>query len=673
MDAYSPHDDLGRMLAREWLETNGLGSYASATVSGAGTRRYHGLLVAALSPPVGRHVLLSRLEDVLLVDGAAFPLSTNVYRGAVFPEGYRAISHFEARPVPTWRLSAGGVELERRIWMPQGRQAVAVCYEVLRAPAGTRLGLALRPLVAFRGFHELSSENDAIDTSVDADSGRVSIRPYEHLPTLHLHHNASRFDAEPLWYRDFEYRVELARGYDGREDLFSHGGLTYDLGAGPAFVYASLRRVDWFSWETLVRLESHDRGDRQRRAARAARVRQAPPGIEGPRPLDRWSDTFATRLGEAAEQFIARRGEDARTIIAGYHWFEDWGRDAFISLPGLVLATGRLELAREVISAFARAIDRGMVPNRFPDETGEPEYGSADAALWFVEAVRRFAATTDDPEYVALELRPKVEDVLSSYTSGTRHGIGVDPSDGLLEAGAGGLALTWMDAIVDGVPVTPRRGKPVELNALWFNALLAGATLADAAGDGEAAGRWRAAAERARESFDARFPTPDGWLFDVVDGPEGDDVSFRPNQLLAVSLHHPVLREELWARVVDEVGRRLLTPMGLRTLDPADPRYRGVYGGSAAERDANYHNGAAWPWLLGPYASAYLRAHGRTPETLAHVRETVQPLSRHLGTEGCLGQISEIADGDAPHAPKGCVAQAWSVAEIARVLIEDLR
>jgi predicted glycogen debranching enzyme len=665
---------VGPYLGREWLETNGLGSYASSSISGANTRRYHGLLVAALDPPLRRYVLLSRVEETLVVSGRdgdrSYPLSTSVYRGAVSPEGYRSIVSFEPRPVATWHFSAGGVELERRVWMPHGRQAVAICYRVLRAPEGVSLGLEVRPLVAYRGFHDLASENRSLDRATTVERGRVSIQPYASLPWLYLHHDAETFVEEPLWYRSFEYGAELERGFPAWEDLFTHGRFLYRLDAteaGSAFLFASLDRIDRLTADELRALEKLDLSRREERAARAARARAA-------RQPDRWSEAFASRLAEAAEQFLVSRANGRRSVIAGYHWFEDWGRDTFISLPGLALATGRWPLAYELLRTFAAYVDRGMVPNRFPDSSGEPEYGSADAALWFVEAARRYAHDASDLSFIGREVFPRIREIVDWYTRGTRHGIGVDPADGLLAASAEGRALTWMDAAVDGRPVTPRAGKPVELNALWHNALSSAAEMAEALGFAAEAGAWREAAGRARESFNARFWNPaTGCLYDVVDGPDGDDASIRPNQIFAVSLPYAPLRVLRHEAVVDAVDRRLVTPMGLRTLDPDDPRYRGRYEGGPAERDEAYHNGTVWPWLLGPFVTAYLKAHGRTPETLARVRGLVQPFARHLGMEGCIGQVSEIADGDPPHAPRGCVAQAWNVAELARLVLEEIR
>ncbi len=675
---------LEELVLREWLETNGLGSYASGTSAGAATRRYHGLFVAALDPPLRRFVLLSHVDETLTVDGETFPLSTNFYRGAVSPNGYQSLQHFEARPVATWVFAAGGVEVERRVWLPHGRQAVAVTYRVRGAKSAKEVKIEARPFVAFRDFHSLTGENTELDPSADVAPGRVEIEPYAGLPRLHLYHDASEFRYEPDWYRAFEYRVELERGFPGHEDLFSHGVFQYDMTGGDetfAFLYASLAPVEPFGRKEALALERSELARRNEWAARAARARATArpvgdPGVHAATSpaLDRWAETFATRLAEAAEQFLASRADGRRTVVAGYHWFADWGRDTFIALPGLALATGRWPLAYEILRTFAVHVDQGMIPNRFPEAGTEPEYNTVDAALWFVEAGRRYVRDSGDLDFARRELLPRIEEILDWYKSGTRYGIHVDPADGLLAAGEEGVALTWMDAVVEGDVVTPRRGKAVEINALWYNALLSGADIAQSLGQRLRPESWRDEAARVRESFNTRFwNARDGYLYDVVDGPDGDDAALRPNQLFAISLFHDVLRDDLRRSVVDAVESRLVTPAGLRTLAPEHPAYVGRYGGSARERDMAYHNGTVWPWLLGPFAGAYLKTHGRTPEARERIRDLVAPLARHLGTEGCLGQLSEIMDGDPPHNPRGCIAQAWSVAEVARVLLEELR
>jgi predicted glycogen debranching enzyme len=660
-------DNLDALAGREWLETNGLGSYASGTACGASTRRYHGLLVAALTPPVRRHVLLASMEEVLEWQGREIPFSTHFYRHVVHPDGYRHLLNFEARPVATWTFAVDGIELERRVWLPHGTQAVVISYRLLGTPDQQKATLRLRPLLAFRDFHALRKESDGFSLAATDTPGRVSFRPIDDLPQLFLHHNGW-YRHQPEWYRGFRYDIEDQRGFDAYEDLLSPGMLEFDLAAGEAaFVHAGLEPVEGLDAGALFRLETAELQRRRERASLAARARTSGRDV----PLDRWADTLAARLAEAAEQFLVRRADRARTVVAGYHWFADWGRDTFISLPGLAAVTGRWPLAKEILESFIPYIDRGMVPNRFPEGGSAPEYNTVDAALWFIDAARRYAQESADHGFVSEKLLPVLEEIIEWHSAGTRHGIGVDPADGLLFAGEPGVALTWMDAIVDGVAVTPRHGKPVEVNALWYNALIASADMAASAGRADLAEVWKRRGERVRTSFNKRFWSEElGHLYDVVDGPYGDDPSLRPNQVIAISLPHTVLDERYRRPVMEIVEARLLTPMGLRTLDPADRRYRGRYEGGVLARDTAYHNGTVWPWLLGPFASALYRTFGDTAETRGRVRNLIVSMSRHLGTEACLGQLSEIADGDAPHEPRGCIAQAWSVAEVARVLLE---
>lgn len=670
------------MLCREWLETNGLGSYASGTTSGAATRRYHGLLVAALEPPTRRHVLLSRVDDEIVVGGMPFPLCTNVYRDVVYPEGYRSIDHFEARPVATWLFRAGGVEVERRAWMPQGRQTTVITYRI-RAGRGSggEVQLSLRPMVSFRSFHELSSEREGIDAAMAVGLGVVVVQPRPGLPPLALHHSAARFEPSPLWCREAKLGEELARGYDGYEDLFSHGVFTFEVERGEEcfhYFIASLEKLESFGESDARALERSELKRRDDRSARArASWRTGLPSTSSPEPLepiDRWGATFASRLAEASEQFLVSRTDGSRSVIAGYPWFGDWGRDAFISLPGLALATGRWPLTREVLRTFAGSLSKGMIPNRFSDDGLSPEYNSVDASLWFVEAARRAVRESGDLEFARWTLYPAIESILDAYAAGTRFGIGIDPADGLLTAGGESVALTWMDAVANGQPVTPRRGKAVEVNALWYNALMSGAEVADLLGLDAHARVWRHDAAAARASFNEKFWNPaTSWLYDVIDGADGSDSACRPNQVFAIGLHHDVLDEARRASVMTAVEQRLLTPVGLRTLDPKDDRYRGQCVGGIEERDAAYHNGTVWPWLLGTFCSAYLKTNGRSATVRSTVRDWIAPMARHLGTEGGLGSISEIFDGDAPHTPRGCIAQAWSVAEIARVLLDELR
>ncbi|HEX6835623.1 MAG TPA: amylo-alpha-1,6-glucosidase [Polyangia bacterium] len=630
--------DLAAGTRREWIETNGLGSFAMGTVAGANTRRYHALLCAATRPPLGRMVLVNRIEELAVVDGSPHDLSTSFYPGAVHPEGYRAIVGFRLDPWPTWTLRAGTALIERSLFMPHGRQMTVVLWRLVESAGGaSRARLFVKPMISGRDYHALHYENDVLRRDVQLGEGLVTMHPYDGVPAIYLHHNGL-FRARPDWYRRFEYPVELERGLDGHEDLFTPGELQLDLvpdvdavaiftveppGASPGELRPSELRHD----------------ERVRRGALLG-------GCDG--DLER-------QLRLAAEKFAVRRGEH-RTVVAGYPWFTDWGRDTFISLPGLALSTGWTALARELLMAWARTVQGGLIPNRFPD-AGEPEYTAVDAPLWFVLAARRFLDRADDADASAL-LLAAVRAIVDGFLDGTRHGIGVD-DDGLVHAAAPSLALTWMDARVGDWCVTPRAGKPVEVQALWVAALEATAHLFTA-DDPEYARELADRAAWARSSFAATFWDEErGWLCDVVDG-KRRDATLRPNQLYALGLTTPLVDQERAERVLFVCERELVTPVGLRTRARGDG-YHGRITGDQRARDAAYHEGTVWPFLLGIYADACQRVRGSVPSGL------LDGLRAHLLGDG-LGQLAEIFDGDPPHRARGCPAQAWSVAEALRLL-----
>lgn len=634
-------------LQHEWLETNGLGGFASSTILGLNTRRYHGLLTAATQPPVGRLVLLSKLEATLTLDGHSFPLATNHYPGVVHPQGYQYLTRFRLDPFPifTYRLPAG--ELEQTLFMVHGENSTVVHYRFQPAPQHPLpdvCRLELRALLAFRDYHSVTHANAALNATVQYVPGLVAVTPYAGLPTLYCAHNADTVDTTGWWSYNFEYAVERERGLDWHEDLFSPFALSFDLRrSGEAVVLASTTPHD------VAHVPAYRAAEVARRAARHTVASSA--------------DASVRTLIAAADHYIVARGNQ-QTIIAGYHWFSDWGRDTMIALPGLTLATGRAEVARSVLLAFAQAVDRGMLPNRFPDAGEAPEYNTVDATLWFFEAVRAFWQHTGETDFIKAQLYDVLTDILAWHLRGTRYGIHVD-SDGLLAAGEPGVQLTWMDAKVGDWVVTPRHGKPVEIQALWYNALRVAAQLADTYGDTDRRERYGALAVQAQASFQQRFwNAAGGCLYDVVDG-ETCDGSIRPNQILAVSLPASMLDLAQAQQVVTTVEQHLLTPYGLRSLAPADARYRGRYEGDPYQRDGAYHQGTVWGWLLGPFLTAYLKIYGHTPTGRQQALQWFQRSTAHLAQAG-LGHVSEIFDGDAPHQPRGCIAQAWSVAELLR-------
>ena len=641
----------GSVRSREWLETNGIGGFSSSTITGLNTRRYHGLLTAATKPPVGRLVLLSKLEETLIIDGRRYELSANQYPGVVHPQGFKYQVGFRLDPFPIFTYEVEGVRLEKSVFMVQGENTTVVQYDLHALPHGRAsapISLEVRPLIAFRDYHSTTHENDALNSIVETEDGLTTIKPYSALPALHLAHDAARIDTNGFWFRNFQYAVEQERGLDFTEDLYSPCALNFDLNASAKIsIVASTERRD------ARMANAYRKKEIERRNLLRGKFQ---------------ADQLITTLTAAADQFIVAR-ERCKTVIAGYHWFADWGRDTMIALPGLTLISGHAEIAKSILAEFAAHVDRGMLPNRFPDAGEAPEYNTVDATLWFFEAVRSLLQYTNDFDFVRANLYAVLTDIIDWHTRGTRYQIHVD-DDGLLYSGEPGVQLTWMDAKVGDWVVTPRHGKPVEIQALWYNALRIMEQLAAKFKDGKAKKKYAAMAEKARASFNQEFWNDEaGCLYDVING-DDRDASIRPNQVIAISLTNSMVSQDRAASVLHVVERELLTPRGLRTLSPQDPNYIGRYEGDPRSRDGAYHQGTVWPWLMGPFITAYVKTSGANAaqkfatEWLSHFQD-------HF-TEACLGQVSEIFDGDAPHTPRGCVAQAWSVAELLRATVEDI-
>ncbi len=640
--------DLDAALEREWLETNGLGGFASSTIAGLNTRRYHGLLVAATKPPVGRMVLLSKLEETVVIGDAKFDLSANQYPNVIHPRGHEYQTGFRLDPFPVFTYDARGVEIEKIVFMVQGENTTVVQYVVRRARGPLRL--EIRPLIAFRDYHSTTHENAALDATVSSEPGLVSVAPYQGLPRLFLANNADSVEQGEGWYRNFEYRIEQERGLEYREDLSNPLVFGFELQQGnTATIIASTERHE--AREAM----QYRTGEIVRRTA-----------VADAAPVD---DELVRTLSTAADQFIVARGTE-QTVIAGYHWFSDWGRDTMIALPGLTLATGRFEVARSILLEFSKHVSQGMLPNRFPDEGEQPEYNTVDATLWYFEAIRSYVEYTGDYDFVRDRLYEVLTDIIAWHVRGTRYGIHVDDA-GLLLSGLPGVQLTWMDAKIGDWVVTPRHGKAVEIQALWYNALKTMEEFAAHFRDLAGQKRFGNMATLARWSFNRLFWNESaGCLYDVVNGGP-PDASIRPNQILAVSLRHGMLAADRAAAVVEVVCRELLTPYGPRTLSPRDPRYVSHYGGDQLARDSGYHQGTVWPWLLGPFLTAYVRVNGGSREARQQAAKWLEPFHAHVREAG-LGQVSEILDADAPHHPRGCIAQAWSVAELLRAAVEDV-
>jgi predicted glycogen debranching enzyme len=647
--------DLAQAEAREWLITNGLGGYASGTAAGTSTRRYHGLLMAALDPPTGRTLMVAGLDETAHYSGSAFPLATNRWlSGSVSPAGYLQLESFHLEGTkPVWRYALADALLEKRVWMQPGANTTYVEYTLVRAD--TPLELEGKILVTYRDFHA-ATHADGWQMHIASIEKGMRVTAFDGAVPFFLRSGSASFQARHEWYRDFLLPAERERGLDDHEDR----------------LFASLFRGKLSVGEKLTLVFSTDPNS----ALDADEARTEQSNHEW-KLFEAWqkchSETSSTRPDDepswlwqlvlAADQFIVKRPlpDDASglSIIAGYPWFSDWGRDTMIALPGLTFVLGRPEIARKILGCFARYLDGGMLPNNFPDRGGQPEYNTIDASLWYFEAIRQYFEATKDAASLQ-ELFPVLASIINAHVAGTRYNIRVDPADALLYGGSPEVQLTWMDAKIGDWVVTPRIGKPVEINALWINALNTMAAFAQQLKQpGEGYARLR---DKAVKSFQKFWNPQCNCCFDVIDCPgTGADASLRPNQIFAVSLPFSPLRPEQQKAVVDIVGRELLTSFGLRSLAPSDPGYKGQYAGGPGERDSAYHQGTVWAWLLGPYALAHYRVY----KDHAAAKSLLEPLGRSIYSAG-LGTISEIFGGDAPFPPAGCPAQAWSVAELIR-------
>jgi predicted glycogen debranching enzyme len=664
-------------LTSEWLVTNGLGGYASGTLSGVITRRYHGYLIAALPAPFGRVMMLNELEEHLeLPDGRVVRMSGEERAGnAVKLDVMESVSEFRLEGgAPVWRYEIGNITVEKRLVLPHGQNTAFINYSLLSGDDDVRL--VLRPSIHFRP-HE-TAVSVGVDSSYTLTVGqdRYEISDGSDLPSLRLildGENAA-LTVDRLRVEKVTYRIEERRGYPAQGDLWS-----------PGFFHADLRKdcdatliLSTESWDNMRALTPglavQSEGERKRRILAAAAgklnldveqlIEKNPTVAELVWAADQFLITPAGRTDDATRARAV--GDEIRTVIAGYHWFTDWGRDTMISLEGLTLSTGRFAEAAWILRTFSQYVRDGLIPNLFPERRTEGLYHTADATLWFFHAIDRYTTASRDRSVLRMAL-PKLLDIFEWHVRGTAFGIGVDPRDGLLTQGAEGYALTWMDAKVDDWVVTPRRGKAVEINALWYNALrlLEGWLIEEQ--EPEKAARVAGFAHQAKESFNARFwYEPGQHLYDVLDGPQGDDPACRPNQLLAFSLKHPIRDQARWSAVLDVARAKLLTPVGLRSLSPDHKDYKPKYDGDLRARDAAYHQGTVWAWLIGPFIDAWLKVH---PDDLAGAGKFLDGFQPHL-QDACIGSISEIFDAEAPFTPRGCIAQAWSVAEVLRCWIK---
>jgi predicted glycogen debranching enzyme len=655
----------------EWLEADGLGGFASGTVSGIRTRRYHALLLTATTPPAGRMVLANGFDAWVETPRGTFAISSQGYGpDVIHPDGASRIESFEYEPWPRWRYKIDDkIVVEQELFVPKGQSAVFISWRLVPRPperseaeskdpvalsegdfAGSldfarddgAIKLKVRPLLSGRDFHSTHHENSSFKFDAEQNCERVTFRSYDGVPAVIAYSNGS-YTHEPTWYRNFLYSEELARGLDAVEDLASPGVFEFSLSEKPAVLMLAAEG------DAITDIESIE--------ARHAQVRTIEQGRR---------NYFSAPLERAADAYLVKRGE-GKTLIAGYPWFGDWGRDTFIALRGLCIATGHLEEARDILLQWAGTVSQGMLPNRFPDQGEQPEFNSVDASLWYIIAVNdcllaatRQPSLTDDCH--TKRLSEAVEAILAGYSEGTRFGIRAD-RDGLLSAGEHGQQLTWMDARVDGHEITPRIGKPVEIQALWLNALAVGAKFST---------RWKKPFEKGCTSFESKFWNEHaGYVADVIDcdhQPGVIDLTFRPNQIFVVGgLPLMLLSKEKARRVVDAVEMLLLTPIGLRSLAPGEAGYAPHYQGDSRARDSAYHQGTVWPWLIGPFVEAWVRVHGANAVVRKRARARFLPsLHDHLNHAG-LGHVSEICDAEAPHIPRGCPFQAWSLGELLRL------
>ena len=637
---------------REWLVTNGIGGYASGTIANVLTRRYHGLLMAALQPPLGRTLLLAKLDERVEYDGIypqngrIHPLYTNAWVSkAVEPNGYANLNRFHLEgTTPVWTYGIANALLEKRVWMQPGANTTYIHYHVTRATGP--VGLEIKAFCNYRDYHS-TTIMDGWQPEIEEIERGLCVQMSDEAVPFYLLSQTAVIQPRFEWYEDFYLSLEDYRGQaDVQEDHLYAAKIFATLNVGESLtIVASTEQAPNLAGETAYAERQAYEADLLQQYANIHPV-AAPLAIQ--------------QLVLAADQFVVKRptkrDENGRSIIAGYHWFSDWGRDTMIALPGLTLTTGRAQIAASILRTYAQFIDQGMIPNRFPDAGQWPEYNTVDATLWFIEALRAYHEATADSNLIR-ELFPSLLEILKWYRRGTRYNISMDENDGLIYAGEAGVQLTWMDAKVDNWVVTHRIGKPVEINALWYNALCAMADFANLLG--EDSEEYMALTDKTKTGFGRFWQADMGYCYDVLDGPDGHDGRLRPNQLLAISLTHSPLTLEQQRSTLDACARHLLTPHGLRSLSPDDPEYIGIYGGDRHKRDGAYHQGTAWSWLLGPFVKAHLRVYNDPQQALTYL----QPLIHHLADHG-IGSISEIFDGDPPFTARGCIAQAWSVAEI---------
>ncbi len=661
----------GELIQKEWLITNGLGGYASSTVLGMNTRKYHGLLVAALHPPGDRTVCLAKLDEEICVGNSIYPFGANEFNSKIFPQGYLFLKEFSVSPFPSCAYSAQKVELRKTIFMPKGKNAVAVTYKVLNQ-GGAEAKIRVCPLLTCRHFHSIVDRwKNPLSFSQKQNGGEVEVAFNIPKVTVAARATTGEFNEKATWIERLYYREEASRGESSTDDCYQPGYFEVLVPAKREEKFAIVTAASEKSQECHIILDAFGKSIYDVNEQLNSELEQREClldqfyGLHSEVPISTWLNWVLL----AANAFMVKGAGNKTSILAGYFWFETWGRDTFISLPGLMLTTGRFEEAKKVLVDYTSHIKQGLIPNFLQDRYGEPAYNTVDATLWYVNAVLQFLKYTADFKFVQKQLWEELKTIVDCYEKGTAFGIHMD-GDGLL---AHGPQLTWMDAEVNGKAVTPRSGKAVEIQALWYNALKTVQLLANKFEETRLAEKYAGMAREVRESFKKKFWNGEsGCLFDVVKA-SAVDASLRPNQVIAVALDFTMLDNDKNEQVVDVILRELATPFGLRTLARGDTRYRGMYVGDRRRRDQAYHNGTVWPWLLGPFTTAFLKAKGYSNLKLQYVlKNFILPLLTQQIFEKGLGTLNEIFDGEPPHTPRGCVAQAWSVAEPLRAYVEDV-
>jgi predicted glycogen debranching enzyme len=667
-DALSRFDDA---IEKEWLVTNGLGGYAASTVLGVNTRKYHGLLVAALHPPGDRTVCLEKLDEDVRVGNSIYQLGANEFQDKMYPDGYRLLKKLGISPFPSYTYSLPGIEVRKTIFMPKGKNAVAATYNVLNR-SGAEAIIRVYPLLTCRHFHRVvKRRRKPLNLRQQQNNGEVEVDFEDPKAIVTVRSTTGEFNENAAWIECLHYRKEASRGESSTDDCYQPGYfevLVPHKGEKDFAVVTAANENSSKCRETLDYVgNTIYEVNAQLKSELAQRENQLAEFYESRSEV--LASDWLNWILWAADAFTVNGTSSKKAVIAGYFWFETWGRDTFVSLPGLLLVTGRFDDARKILLDFMRHRKQGLIPNFVQDKSGKPVYNTVDATLWYVNAVLQFLKYTGDFEFVQQHLWEGLKEIIVRHGKGTVFGIDLD-NDGLL---AHGPRLTWMDAEVDGKAVTPRAGKAVEIQALWFNALKTMQLLAIKFEEAHLAEKYTEVALEAQESFNSKFWNDNnGCLFDVLE-PSGVDASLRPNQIIAAALDFTMLNTEKREKVVNVVQRELVTPYGLRTLARSDSRYKGMYFGDRLSRDSAYHNGTVWPWLLGPFVTAFLKVKGQETLWLEYASKNyLLPLFTEQILNAGLGTLSEIYDGDEPHAPRGCVAQAWSVAEPLRAYMEDV-